>query len=68
LSEDVGIESGYVHGNEKDYGREHAFDLAGQLQFLAATQPATYENLGIDQKGTKRDSLWKEIRSSGINP
>ena len=44
-------EAGYVQGDPQDYDREHAVDLAKLLQFLAITQPETYETLGIDEDG-----------------
>ena len=43
-------EAGYVQGDPQDYDREHAVDLAKLLQFLAATQPETYEALGIGEE------------------
>ncbi|WP_240761644.1 type I restriction endonuclease [Nitrosococcus wardiae] len=63
-------ESGYVLGDSKDYGREHAVDLAKLLQFLSATQPDTLETLGIDQEGPKRTQflhrLQGEIAKRGV--
>jgi type I restriction enzyme R subunit len=44
-------DAGYVQGDPKDYDREHAVDLAKLLQFLATTQPDTYEALGIGEEG-----------------
>ena len=44
-------EAGYVQGDPQDYDREHAVDLAKLLQFLSATQPETYEALGIGEEG-----------------
>jgi type I restriction enzyme R subunit len=44
-------EAGYVQGDPQDYDREHAVDLAKLLQFLATTQPDTYEALGIGEEG-----------------
>ncbi|WP_028320615.1 type I restriction endonuclease subunit R [Desulfatiglans anilini] len=44
-------EAGYVQGDPQDYDREHAVDRAKLLQFLSATQPDTYEALGIDEEG-----------------
>ena len=43
-------EAGYVQGDPQDYDREHAVDLAKLLQFLSATQPETYEALGIGEE------------------
>jgi type I restriction enzyme R subunit len=63
-------EAGYVHGDPQDYDREHAVDLAKLLQFLAATQPDTYEALGIDEEGPKRTQflhrLQGEIAKRGV--
>ena len=63
-------EAGYVQGDPQDYDREHAVDLAKLLQFLAATQPETFENLGIDQDGPKRTQflhrLQGEIAKRGV--
>ena len=63
-------EAGYVQGDLQDYDREHAVDLAKLLQFLAATQPDTYEALGIDQEGPKRiqflHRLQGEIAKRGV--
>ena len=63
-------EAGYVQGDPQDYDREHAVDLAKLLQFLAATQPDTYESLGIDEEGPKRTQflhrLQGEIAKRGV--
>lgn len=63
-------EAGYVQGDPQDYDREHAVDLAKLLQFLAATQPDTYEALGIDEEGPKRTQflhrLQGEIAKRGV--
>jgi len=63
-------ESGYVQGDAKDYDREHAIDLAKLLQFLVATQPDTFENIGIDEEGPKRTQflhrLQEEIAKRGV--
>lgn len=62
--------SGYVQGDPKDYDREHAVDLAKLLQYLAATQPDTYEALCIDEEGPKRTQflhrLQGEIAKRGV--
>lgn len=62
--------AGYVQGDPQDYDREHAVDLAKLLQFLAATQPDTYEALGIDEEGPKRiqflHRLQGEIAKRGV--
>lgn len=55
-------EAGYVQGDPQDYDREHAVDLAKLLQFLAATQPDTYEALGIDEEGPKRTQLLHRLQ------
>lgn len=63
-------DAGYVQGDPQDYDREHAVDLAKLLQFLAATQPETYEALGIDEEGPKRTQflhrLQGEIAKRGV--
>ncbi|MGX9366625.1 type I restriction endonuclease subunit R [Desulfoplanes sp. PS50] len=63
-------EAGYVQGDPQDYDREHAVDRAKLLQFLAATQPDTYEALGIDEEGPKRTQflhrLQGEIAKRGV--
>lgn len=46
-------EAGYVQGDPQDYDREHAVDLAKLLQFIAATQPDTFEALGIGEGGSQ---------------
>lgn len=63
-------EAGYVQGDPQDYDREHAVDLAKLLQFLSATQPETYEALGIGEEGPKRTQflhrLQGEIAKRGV--
>jgi type I restriction enzyme R subunit len=63
-------DAGYVQGDPQDYDREHAVDLAKLLQFLAATQPDTYEALGIEAEGPKRTQflhrLQGEIAKRGV--
>lgn len=63
-------DAGYIHGDSKDYDREHAVDLSKLLQFLAATQPKTVENLSIGQEGPKRTQflhrLQGEIAKRGV--
>ncbi|KJS02701.1 MAG: DEAD/DEAH box helicase [Desulfobulbaceae bacterium BRH_c16a] len=63
-------EAGYVRGDSKDYDREHAVDLVKLLQFLAAMQPDTYEDLAIDKEGPKRTQflhrLQGEIAKRGV--
>ena len=60
----------YVQGDPQDYDREHAVDLAKLLQFISATQPDTYEALGIDEEGPKRTQflhrLQGEIAKRGV--
>ncbi len=62
--------AGYIEGDPQDFDREHAVDLAKLLQFLAATQPDTYEALGIDEEGPKRTQflhrLQGEIAKRGV--
>ena len=55
-------DAGYVQGDPQDYDREHAVDLAKLLQFLAATQPDTYEALGIDEEGPKRTQFLHRLQ------
>ncbi|HDR46319.1 MAG TPA: type I restriction endonuclease subunit R, partial [Geoalkalibacter subterraneus] len=55
-------EAGYVQSDPQDYDREHAVDLVKLLQFLAATQPDTYEALGIDEEGPKRTQLLHRLQ------
>ena len=63
-------DAGYVQGDPQDYDREHAVDLAKLLQFLAVTQPDTYEALGIEAEGPKRTQflhrLQGEIAKRGV--
>ncbi|MDD3554773.1 MAG: type I restriction endonuclease subunit R [Deltaproteobacteria bacterium] len=63
-------DAGYVQGDPQDYDREHAVDSSKLLQFLAATQPKTYEALGIDEDGPKRTQflhrLQGEIAKRGV--
>lgn len=63
-------EAEYVQGHSKDYDREHAVDPVKLLQFIAATQPDTFEHLGIDQEGPKRTKflhrLQGEIAKHGV--
>ena len=62
--------AGYVQGDPQDFDREHAIDLAKLLQFLASTQPDTYEALGIEEEGPKRTQflhrLQGEIAKRGV--
>jgi type I restriction enzyme R subunit len=46
--------TGYVLGDPQDYDRDHAVDLAKLLAFLHATQPKTFEQLGLAQDGPPR--------------
>ncbi|ADJ27172.1 type I restriction endonuclease subunit R [Nitrosococcus watsonii] len=63
-------EAGYVQGDPQDFDREHAVDRAKLVQFLAATQPDTFENLGIEQDSPKRTQflhrLQGEIAKRGV--
>ncbi len=63
-------DAGYVQGDSQDYDREHAIDLAKLLRFLAASQPDTYESLGIGVEGPRRNQflhrLQGEIAKRGI--
>ncbi len=63
-------EAGYVLGDPRDFDREHAVDPAKLLQFLAATQPDSFENLGMDEEGPKRTQflhrLQGEIAKRGV--
>lgn len=62
--------AGYVQGDSKDYDREYAVDLPKLLQFLAATQPDAYAQLGIAESGPKRTQflhrLQGEIAKRGV--
>lgn len=62
--------AGYVQGDPQDFDREHAVDLAKLLQFLAATQPDTFEALDIEEEGPKRTQflhrLQGEIAKRGV--
>ncbi|MCB2188751.1 MAG: type I restriction endonuclease subunit R [Deltaproteobacteria bacterium] len=55
-------EAGYVPGDAKDFDRDHAVDLAKLRQFLAATQPDTYEALGLDEEGPKRTQFLHRVQ------
>lgn len=63
-------EAGYVQGDPQGFDREHAVDLAKLLHFLDATQPGTFESLGIDEEGPKRTQflhrLQGEIAKRGV--
>ena len=63
-------EAGYLQGDSQDFDREHAVDLAKLLQFLAATQPDTVENLNLAQDGPQRTQflhrLQGEIAKRGV--
>jgi type I restriction enzyme R subunit len=63
-------EAGYVLGDPKDYDREHAVDLVKLLEFLATTQPDTYQAMGIDNEGPKRTQflhrLQGEVAKGGV--
>ena len=63
-------DAGYVQGDPQDFDREHAVDLAKLLKFLSATQPDTFESLGIDEEGPKRTQflhrLQGEIAKRGV--
>ncbi|WP_233248371.1 type I restriction endonuclease [Desulfonatronum sp. SC1] len=63
-------EAGYVQGDPRDYDREHAVDPPKLLEFLAATQLATYEALGINEEGPRRTQflhrLQGEIAKRGV--
>ncbi len=48
-------EAGYEQGDPRDYDPEYAVDWPRLLQFLAATQPATLETLGIAREGGPND-------------
>jgi type I restriction enzyme R subunit len=63
-------DAGYIQSDPQDYDREHAVDLAKLLQFLSATQPDTYDALGIDEEGPRRTQflhrLQGEIAKRGV--
>lgn len=63
-------QGGYVQGDPQDYDREHAVDLDKLLKFLSATQPGSYETLGLAAEGPKRNQflhrLQGEIAKRGV--
>lgn len=63
-------EAGYIEGDPQEYDREYAVDLVKLLQFIAATQPETYSELGIEAEGPKRTQflhrLQGEIARRGV--
>ena len=66
--------SGWLAGNPKDYDRTHALDVPQLFQFLQATQPDTFNKLGIadyrDAKDINRQKflarLSNEIGKRGV--
>lgn len=63
-------QAGYVADDPRGCGREYAVDLAKLLRFLAATQPTTYEALGLGEAGHRRTKflyrLQGEIAKRGV--
>ena len=63
-------EAGYQAGNNRDYDREHAIDIAKLSDFLKATQPKVFEEIGLDADGPKRTQflhrLQGEIAKRGV--
>ncbi|MFZ2088539.1 MAG: hypothetical protein WAU47_08180 [Desulfobaccales bacterium] len=63
-------EAGYQPGNNEDYDRDHAVDLAKLRAFLQATQPRAARALELDQEGPRRTQflhrLQGEIAKRGI--
>lgn len=55
-------EAGYVQGDSKDYDREHAVDPAKLFHFLSATQPETFEALGIGREGPRRTQFLHRLQ------
>ena len=62
--------AGYQQGRSEDYDRDHAVDLAKLLAFLRATQPKSFEALGLAEDGPKRQQflhrLQGEIAKRGV--
>jgi type I restriction enzyme R subunit len=63
-------EGGYVQGDADDYDRDHAVDLPKLLEFLKATQPKSFSQLGLETDGPSRTKflgrLQGEITKRGI--
>lgn len=63
-------EGGYVQGDRDDYDRDHAVDLPKLLEFLKATQPKSFSQLGLETDGPSRTKflarLQGEITKRGI--
>lgn len=70
ITEALTVEAGYVHGNPKDYDRDHAVDLVKLLAFLEITQPKAFEQLGLAVEGPARlkflARLQGEIAKHGV--
>ena len=62
--------AGYVLGRSEDYERDYAVDLVRLTQFISATQPKAFEQIGLGTDGIKRtqflDRLRGEIAKRGI--
>ncbi|MDR3688041.1 MAG: type I restriction endonuclease subunit R [Fimbriimonas sp.] len=62
--------AGYVLGRSQDYERDYAVDLVRLTQFISATQPKAFEQIGLGTDGIKRtqflDRLRGEIAKRGI--
>ncbi|CDR33742.1 type I restriction endonuclease subunit R [Criblamydia sequanensis] len=63
-------QAGYEAGNNQDFDREHAFDLAKLSAFIRNTQPKVYEDLGLLEEGPRKtqflNRLQGEIAKRGV--
>lgn len=61
---------GYEAGNNQDFDREHALDLAKLSAFIHTTQPKVYEDLGLLEEGPRKtqflNRLQGEIAKRGV--
>ncbi len=53
---------GYLKGDPKDYDRDHAVDIAKLLAFVQATQPKSFQALGLATDGPKRQQLLHRLQ------
>lgn len=63
-------QAGYEAGNNQDFDREHALDLAKLSAFIRTTQPKVYEDLGLLEEGPRKtqflNRLQGEIAKRGV--
>lgn len=63
-------QAGYEAGNNQDFDREHALDLAKLSAFIHTTQPKVYEDLGLLEEGPRKtqflNRLQGEIAKRGV--